>query len=469
MDSLEVARRWRSDASLFVREAFHAEPTPQQQSLLDLFSKGEKKAISIRSGHGTGKTAAEAWLIAWFLVTRPQSKVVCTAPTGRQLKDILWAEAAHWINHAIAPVKQLLVVKNEVISIQDRKDWFARAASINVQASAEEQAETLAGYHAEHLLAIVDEASGVPDPVFQPLRGYLTQEDNFVLLASNPTKPAGFFWSTFNDDTEAPSWTHLHWSSEDSPLVSKNYVKGLEKKGRNSNTFRIRVLGDFPIFAEDNLIPVSWIERATVDSFPEEKRGMEVWGLDVARFGSDSSALVKRNGTDIYFTDTKQGLDTQEVADWVADHYFVSEEKPSFICVDTTGGLGAGVSDRLRRILPSESVLDVNVSWSAFDKEHYRLLRDELYFRLRDALEQGFLRLPSWDKRLLKELSSIHYSFQNGKLKLEGKAAFKKRGHTSPDAADALALTFYFDRSLYAQRPRKRNKKEYHVSSWRVA
>jgi len=404
------------------------------------------------------------------LVTRPSAKVVCTAPTKRQLKDLLWAEVALWARRAIEPVRALLEIQNELITVQGRKDWFARAVAINTQSTPEEQAEALAGYHAKHLLCIIDEASGVPDPVFMPIEGYLTQPDNIVIMASNPTRTSGFFWSVFNDEVAGLGWVRFHWNSEESPLVDRKWIERMQAKyGRDSNTYRIRVLGEFPEFETDALIPKEWIERALYDELPEQPSFPVVWGVDVARYGADKSALVARSGPWVLSARTVQGYSVAQVVDWLVNEWAQAEQKPSAIFVDVTGGLGAGVADELRRRLPSRIVYDVNVSWEAFDKERFFRLRDELWWRVRRALELGTLKLPRSAEDLHQQLLTVRYKeLPSGKLKIESKADMKKRGLPSPDIADALCLTFYLDADSVGEATTQRRRRRY-VRSWKVA
>ena len=462
-------QEWRHNPVQFVEEVIGVSPTPQQKQLLENLSFHNNFAI--RSGHGTGKSASLSWILLWFLITRPSAKIVCTAPTRRQLFDVLWSEVSMWIKKAkMKPLFDILKVQSEIIRVEDRKDWFARAVAINVQSTAEEQAEALAGYHAEHLLCIVDEASGLPDPVFRPLEGYMTQPDNKVILAGNPTRSEGYFYRIFNDPLFGQDFVKLHWSSTESPLVSNDWVEMMKRRyGEDSLEFRIRVLGEFPQVGELELIPREWIDRAVYVKKPDflSPDVPVIWGVDVARFGSDESALVSRSGAFVLDIKTKTGLDTIEVADWILDEYHKSDIKPSTICVDVSGGLGAGVSDYLRRVLGS-MVLDVNVGLRAFDTERFILLRDELWWNLRTAFETGRLYIPPHEK-LKRQLMSVRYSIDGRqKIRIESKRDMKKRGVQSPDCADALCLTFYLEPSEMSTQLTNPVRRKRYATSWRT-
>jgi hypothetical protein len=139
------------------------------------------------------------------------------------------------------------------------KEWWCRAVSPSVKASKEEQAETLAGFHGDHLLIVADEASGIPDPVFIPLEGAMTQEDNRVLLIGNMTKNSGYFYdSHFHPELSKP-WTQLHWNSKYSTNVKPEYPNYMATKyGLESSVYRVRVEGEPPLEDETTLIPLAW-------------------------------------------------------------------------------------------------------------------------------------------------------------------------------------------------------------------
>lgn len=463
---------WKRDAIRFVREVIGVEPTEQQKQLLNAIVSNN--AIAVRSGHGTGKSASLSWLVLWFLLTRPNAKVICTAPTRRQLFDVLWAEISLWVKKARLKLMldELLSIQSEVIRVGDRKDWFARAVAINVQSSAEEQAEALAGYHAKHLLCIIDEASGIPDPVFRPIEGYMTGEDNKVVLAGNPTRTEGYFWRVFNDGAFGDGFVRLHWSSVDSPLVSRDWIERMKLRyGEGSTEFRVRVLGEFPVVGEMELVPREWIDRACYVELPEIAYQSEpVIGIDVARFGVDETAVVERRGAFVTGVWTKSGMDTIEIVDWVIE-LLSDRELPKAILVDVSGGLGAGVADLLRRRF-GPVVLDVNVGVHSFDRERFVLLRDELWWKLREAFEAGQLYIPAGHEKLKRQIMSVTYQIDGRqRIRIVSKAELKKKGLPSPDCADALCLTFYLEPYVgvgagdSAYRAQSRTK---YALSWRV-
>jgi len=423
---------------LFVREILGATPEPYQEDLLRAVGRGERK-ISVRSGHGTGKSTALSWSMLWFVLFRFPNKVVVTAPTTAQLYDALFAELKRWIGELPEALRILLEVKT------DRVELVAAPseAFISARTSRAEQPEALAGVHSDNVMLVVDEASGVPEQVFEAASGSMSGHSAITILAGNPTRSSGTFYETHNRLAE--HWLTLHWSCVDSKRVSREFIDEMKTRyGEDSNAYRIRVLGEFPMGDDDTIIPLHLAEAAKSRDVTAAPTTRPVWGLDVARFGSDRTALAKRVGPVIAEVETWKGLDLMQTVGRVKAQYdgLLPSERPSEILVDVIG-LGSGVHDRLRELgLP---VRAVNVSEAPAFGATYSNLRTELIFRFRGWLEQRGSRLPS-DGELIAELTSIRYSFaSSGKMKAEGKDDMRRRGLRSPDKADAVFLTFAGD------------------------
>ncbi len=431
--------KWRKDPVLFVRQALGAEPTWQQEELLRAVVR--EKRIAVRSGHGTGKDAAAAWIILWFLVTRPHAKGVATAPIYRQLNDILWSEVAKWIRQS--PLRNEIEIEKDILFVKPHKrTWFVRGVTAGVKETPEEQAETLAGYHGDHILVIVDEASGVPDPVFRPLEGILTGKDNKVILIGNPTRDAGYFYEVFNGP-HAPLWFKLHWNSEDSPLVTHEFVEFYRTKyGSDSDVYRVRVLGEFPRTAADVLIPRAKIyecQELWRSMNPEETRAQWplVVGLDVARTGPDRSVLTFRYGIWIDEQAVVREADAARLCDWVVEQLEGRDE--AVVYVDAVG-MGGPVADMLRRL--GKNVVDVNTGWKSSDSLQWRRLRDELWWNLRERVFNRAIALPP-SEELIDELSSVRMKWVGNQIVIADKQAMRQTLGFSPDLADSLVLTEY--------------------------
>jgi hypothetical protein len=218
-----------------------------------------------------------------------------------------------------------------------------------------------------------------------------------------------------------------------------------KKYGERSPVYKVRVLGEF-VGAADGVIALELCESARVRDVTPIASAKVVWGVDVARFGDDSSALAKRKGN-VQLEPIKEwwGKDTMQLAGLIKADWDATKEKdrPVAINVDVIG-IGAGVVDRLKELeLP---VVGVNVSESEAvnnkaDRQFNRL-RDELWWKSREWLEAKDCKLCD-DDELIAELTTPTYTIlSNGLIKVEGKPEMKARGVKSPNRADAWNNTF---------------------------
>lgn len=427
--------RLRDDPSLFVRNIIGAEPQEWQQRALNLIRDNDR--VSIVSGHGTGKTTYLAWLCLWWLTTRHPVKIAMTANTANQLSDVLMGEIANWTRRMHPAFRDQLEFRADKISLKGSPD-----SAVYARVSRKEQPESLQGFHSPNMLFIIDEASGVPDIIFEVGQGSLSTPGAKIVMTGNPTRTSGFFWASHN--TQAHRWATMRVSCMDADTVRPEFIEEMrEMYGEDSNQFRIRVLGEFGTADDDTIIPAHLVDAAIARDVEPIAGIQPVWGLDVARFGADRTALAKRRGnTLIEPIKSWQDKDLMQICGIVLQEYDACsyDDRPSEILVDVIG-LGAGVVDRLREMDFCE-VRGINVSKSAALNEKYVRQRDELWFRLREWLEARDCSMPA-DDLLKSELVSPRFSFQsNGKLKVESKDQMKRRGMRSPDLADALVLTF---------------------------
>lgn len=428
---------WRSNPSQFVQDVFSVKPEKWQSTVLQ--SLVENDSIAIRSGHGVGKTALLSWIIIWWLLTRYPAKIACTAPTGHQLSDVLWGEVAKWHRALPLAIKKMLVVKNDRIEFScANKSSFAVARTAR-----KEQPEAFQGFHSQHMLFIIDEASGVEDIIFEVGEGAMSTKGAKTLMVGNPTRTNGFFYDAFHKNRS--SWKTFKVSCFESAQVDLKFAhKMQEKYGKESPIYQVRVLGEFPKNSQDTLISLEKCEAALKRSnhCNVENTIRPIWGLDVARYGEDRTALAKRAGLRLLEPiQSWQGKDTMEIAGIIKKIYdqTTAFEKPQAICIDVIG-IGAGVVDRLlEEGLP---VHGINVAQQAIRCERYNRLRDELWFKVKEWIEQNDVYIP-FDEQLIAELTTPLYSIvSQGKLKVESKDELKKRGQKSPDLADAFCLTF---------------------------
>jgi phage terminase large subunit len=441
-------REWRDSPLLFVTECIHAKPTEQQVEALLAITK--TKRLSIRSGHGCGKDCVAVWLAQWFMTTRPFAKVVVTAPTGRQLRDVFFSEFSKWLRQSDV-AEEFVVQKDIAFHRESQKEWWLRLISPSVRATREDQAETLAGIHADHLLIIADEASGIPEPTFVPLEGAMTSPDNKAILIGNMTKNKGYFYDThFNVDIRR-DWTTLHWDSRESTIVDKSMPEYFARKyGVDSNVFRIRVEGNPPLEDENTLIPL-WTALQCIGNEVEVAEDEPLYlGVDVARYGNDASIILPRQGLKVHPWETFHKLNTIDLGGFIVQTY--QDMDASGVAIDVIG-VGAGVSDWLQKH-NLKNLYQINVSNSSSDLEKYDRLRDELWVKVRENCLLGLYSFPdvkvageteSLGQQLASELSSVRYKFnKHGGYVVESKKDMKARGVESPNIADALCLTEYF-------------------------
>lgn len=424
-------KAYRDKPVLFVTEVLKADPLPWQREFLNAVASGERR-ISVRAGHGVGKSTACAWLLLWHCLTRMPQKAVCTAPTASQLFDALFSEVKHWCNKLPPALRDTL----EVFTDRIVQKGAPESSFISARTSSAERPEALAGIHSEHVLLICDEASAIPEAVFESAAGSMSGHSATTVLIGNPTRNTGLFFKTHHQ--LRGDWKTMHVSCLDNRLVSKDFVEQIKSTyGEGSNAYRVRVLGEFSLRDDDSLIAADLVDAAMSRDVALDTTQDLIYGVDVARFGSDRTVICKRRGNVVVELRHWSGEDLMGTVGRIVHEANV--DKPSEICVDSIG-LGGGVADRLREL--GYNVRDVNVSESnALNQQAYRL-RDELWIATKDWLETRAVKLPK-DDELRAELIGPTYSFtSNGKIKVEGKSEMKRRGMRSPDLADSLCLSF---------------------------
>jgi hypothetical protein len=366
---LELRACWRRDPVLYARQRFGVEPTPHQTVILEALAPPGAK-VSVRSGHGVGKSAAASWAILWHLETHDFGKIPCTAPSSHQLRDILWGELSKWRRHAdgqsaalgIPPrfwLSALFKLVTDGLYDPSAREWgaFARTAK-------KENPEALQGFHAHDLLYVIDEASGVDESIFEAAEGALSTPGARVLMLGNPTRNTGTFAASHTHNRG--DYTALHFRSQDSPLVAPEYRDRLVRKwGEGSNVVRVRADGDFPKHEDDVLISLELTEPCLTRERVEGE-GPRVLGVDVAAFGSDRTALVLRQGRVVEHIQVYAKRDTMSTAGHIVEK--AEAWRADVIAVDVIG-LGRGPADRLREIRREQgkpwTVVDVDVSRSA--------------------------------------------------------------------------------------------------------
>lgn len=435
----------------FVEDIIGARPDADQADILK--SLAVNTMTSVRSGHGVGKSAVEAWAVIWFLLTRPFPKIPCTAPTAHQLNDILWAELNKWRRNNPL-LEQELVWTHERLYLRGYpEEWFAVARTAS-------KPDALQGFHAEHVLYIIDEASGVDDLIFEPVLGALSTPGARLLMCGNPTKLQGFFYDSHNKNRG--SYKTFHIDSRSSPRVSQEYIDTLiNMYGEDSDIFRVRVAGDFPLQEDDVFIPLSLVEKSIMTEYSPRKNPFSVHiGADIARFGNDKTVIGYKVDEKVEFYRKRRGQDTMKTADdiiacgeMLVRQYKLEDQIP--VKVDD-GGVGGGVVDRLRQMKKNDPKrfwwLDV-VPVKFGQRIQHKYYHDSTTYMMATVKkllsekdeEDGSkkpceLILPD-DNDLVAQLSTRKYTMtENSKLRIESKKDVKKRGQASPDEADCVLL-----------------------------
>lgn len=434
--------RYQLQPVLFVQEVFGVEPDPWQREVLEAYGSRKHRRMSIRSGHGVGKTTVLAWIILHHALTRFPQKTVCTAPTTAQLFDALMAETKAWLKKLPPGLQSMYEVKADRVELVAAPE----ESFIAFRTSSPEKPEALAGVHSAHVLLVADEASGIPEAIYEAASGSMSGHNALTILAGNPVRTSGLFFDTHNNADIAKMWWLKHVSCHDSPRCTPDFFADMNARyGEGSNAYRVRVLGEFPLAEANVVIPYENLQAAlTRDVRPQVVHA--IWGLDCGE-SQDPSALAKRKGN-VLEEKTKEFRCEDEImraVAWVKGEWDATPkiERPSEINVDSIG-IGSGVASRLRELgLPARSI---NVSETAPMKEQFMRLRDELWWKGREWFAKRDCNIAG-DEKLAAELGRPTYEPQpNGKTKVEAKKDTKKRTKTrSPNRADAFLLTLASD------------------------
>ena len=434
------AAAWRDKPRQFVQEVLRTEPYPWQAEALDQL--GEHDRFAVRSGRGVGKSTFLSWAVLWWLTTRRPAKIGVTAPKIEQLSETLWPELSYWHQRMPDDLREQFTWTRTRFTANDEQNRFAIARTARP-----ENPEAFQGLHSLNFMFVVDEASGVAEPVFNTGVGMLTTPGAKMVMAANPTRRTGFFYRVFHNEKLMEKWVRRHVSCvqpDGQPVhgVTQEWIdERAAQWGRESNQFRAQVLGEFPFDDEDTVIPVEFVKSAIGREITVPAGERPVWGVDVARHGGDSCALAKRHGPRLLEkVKTWYSDDLMKTAGLIKLEYDQTDDalKPAWIMVDAIG-LGYGVVDRLKEFnLP---VRGINVGESPSVKDTYVHLRDELWYKGREWFGSRLVSMPD-DEMLFEELVSIKSEpTPAGKIIVESKDKMRTRLDRSPDRADAFLLT----------------------------
>lgn len=426
-------------------------PEPWQRELLEDMGRHIKNNIILRelgldmevfrsavaSGHGIGKSAMVSWLIYFLMSTRVDTRGAVTASTQFQLEDKTWPELSKWHNLAINKHWFLWTATTFSFAAypeDKRKNYRATAASVS-----ETNTEAFAGLHNEGgtVFVLFDEASGVFKKIWEVADGALTDGEAFMFAFGNPTKPDGEFADCF--DKHAHMYRTRHVDSREVSFTNKNALADiLRKYGEDSDEAKVRVKGQFPSQSFNGFFAADMIQ-ASVDRDEYGDPGAAlIMAVDVARFGNDKSVIGFRQGRNARFPILEFGkISTVQLVQIVAGE--INAKRPDAVVIEGTG-IGAGVIDQLRAL--GYKIIEVHPGAAATRHDLYINRRAEYFSDFRDwVYDEGCL--PN-DPKLRAEMLGMMYSLDRHeqRVKIEAKEDMKKRGLSSPDRADMLALTF---------------------------
>lgn len=387
--------------------------------------------IAVSSGHGVGKGALAAWLVIWFVSCFELSQTVVTANTRTQLLTKTWRELAKW--HRLAINKHWFEwTATQFKHVQFPDTWFASAIPWS-----EGNAEAFAGTHEKYVLLLFDEASAIVDTIWDTAEGAMTTPNAVWLAFGNPTRNTGKFAQCFG--SQKHRWFTHQVDSRNAKMANKAQIEQwIADYGEDSDFVRIRVRGVFPRAGSNQLISSEAVLFAMQRKVEPSPYHAKVMGIDVARHGDDQSCSIRRRGLWTSKARRFRIPDLMLLASVFAEE--IHEFQPDAVFVDVTG-MGWGVYDRLMQLVNPKILYPVQVGEAAIDPQRFFNRRAEIWWRVKEALDQGLML--AHDLEMEADLIGPEYGYgERERIQLEKKEDMKARGLASPDAGDALALTF---------------------------
>ena len=400
---------------------------------------------AVASGRGIGKSALVSWLVIWMLSTRIGSTTIVSANSESQLRKVTWAEITKWLamglnSHwfevsatSLQPAKWL----TELVERDLRKG--TRYWGVEGRLWSAENPDAFAGVHnMDGVLVIFDEASGIDDAIWAVTAGFFTENtpNRFWFAFSNPRRNTGYFYETFHSKRD-------FWNTK---VVDARTVEGTDKAvyqqiideyGPDSSQAHVEVYGQFPSAGDDQFIGANTVDEAMKRVKYQDLSAPIVIGVDPARFGADATVIAVRQGRDIVKIIRHRGDDTMTVVGHVIEA--IEEYKPTLVVIDE-GGLGAGIVDRLKE--QRYKIKGINFGNKSKNPIMYGNMRAQMWGDMREWLKTA--SIPN-DRFLKTDLiSPMMKPDSRGTIFLESKKDMKSRGLASPDAADAIAVTFAF-------------------------
>jgi hypothetical protein len=400
---------------------------------------------AVSSGRGIGKSALVSWITIWMLTTRIGSTTIISANSESQLRSVTWAEITKWLATAInshwfeVSATRLMPAKwlTELVERDLKKG--TRYWGVEGRLWSAENPDAYAGVHNfDGVLVVFDEASGIDDSIWAVTSGFFTENtpNRFWMAFSNPRRNTGYFYEAFNSKRE-------FWTTK---VVDARTVEGTDKQvyqqiideyGADSSQAHVEVYGQFPSEGDDQFISASLVDDAMKRPQYQDQSAPIVIGVDPARFGADATVIAVRQGRDIVSIQRHRGDDTMTVVGHVIEA--IEQYKPTLVVIDE-GGLGAGIVDRLKE--QRYKVKGINFGNKSTNPIMYGNKRAEMWGKMKDWLKTASIPLDRFLKTDL--ISPMMKPDSKGTIFLESKKDMKARGLASPDAADAICVTFAF-------------------------
>ncbi len=400
---------------------------------------------AVASGHGIGKSTIAGWLVSWLMSTRPHSIGTVTSNTFAQLQSKTWASIQRWMKLGIT--EHWFKIGGDRIYAKESPDtWYCTA-----QTCRENNSEAFAGQHAANSTSwyLLDEASAIPEKIWEVLEGGLTDGEPHVYAFGNPTRSQGKFHRVCFG-SERNRWSHRSIDSRTSALTNKKQIQQwIDDYGEDSDFVRVRVRGLPPSASDLQFIDTARVyaaQQRPANHFPDDPL---VVGVDIARGGADNNVIRFRRGLDartipavvIPGEQTRDSMRLVSILANILDTEYVYGDqrlKPTMMFVDATG-VGAGVYDRLKQ-LGRDNVQEVNFAWECPEAHRYANMRAWMWQKAKEWLLRGAI---DSDPQLEIDLTGPGYTHdRKDRLLLESKENMKKRGLDSPDHGDGFSLTF---------------------------
>lgn len=402
----------------------------------------------------THNSRLSATLVNWWVDTHPvdDTTVVTTATNWKQVRNVLWKE--------IPRVKAVAGIRGKVNAdatwkMDDRQDPIAFGMKPD-----DKDESGFQGVHDQYVLVIMDEAGGISKEIFTAADAITTNKYARILAIANPNDPSCYMAEVYKREMrlkpEERSWNIIQFGAYDTPnftgevvpvevatrLVQVDWVEARKKEwGEDDPRFVARVLGEFPDVSDDGLFNMGRVMQsmeAYDTSEPDEGMPITI-GVDVARYGSDSSVIVSNQGGYIRIHGRYQGLNGPELARKVGE--LAVEMGAVEIRIDAIG-VGASVLDSIYNFVPPTiSVVGIHGNAKSGDSTKWYNYRAAMYDQFAKAVADGRVHLPD-DDELHNEIASIKYEYRGSALLIESKENMRKRGIKSPDVLDAVIYAY---------------------------